>query len=124
MIGLEKLWPDKHVSIDTKRIVRTLTFPTVLYGCETWTMAKKMERKIIECEMRIWRKMKRVSWTGKKTNERVRMEIGIEEYETLQQTTIRRKLGLFGHVMQSDRLEKNDAGIRRWKEEERTRRRR
>ena len=49
--------------------------------------------------------MQRISWTKKKTNESVRMEIGIEE-ETLQQTALRRKLGFFGHVMQSDGLEK------------------
>src|SRR6218665_3942504 len=87
-----------------KRIVRTLIFPTVLYGCETWTMTKKMKKKINACE--IWRKMQRILWTEKKTNESVRMEIGIEEDETLQQTALRRKLGFFGHVMRSDELEK------------------
>jgi len=51
------------------------------------------------------RKMQRISWTEKKTNESVCMEIGIEE-ETLQQTALRRKLGFFGHVMRSDGLEK------------------
>src|SRR6218665_387413 len=46
MIDLKKLWRDKHVSINTKkRIVRALIFPTVLYGCETWTMTKKMEKR-------------------------------------------------------------------------------
>src|SRR6218665_3347216 len=89
-----------------KRIMRTLIFPTVLYGCETWTMTKKMEKKISACEMWIWRKMQRISWTEKKTNESVRMEIGIEEEETLRQTALRRKLGFFGHVMRSDGLEK------------------
>src|SRR6218665_2400728 len=49
--------------------------------------------------------MQRISWMKKKTNESVRMEIGIEE-ETLQQTAVRRKLGFFGHVMRSDGLEK------------------
>src|SRR6218665_3081851 len=89
-----------------KRIVRTLIFPTVLYGCETWTMRKKMEKNTNTCEMWIWRKMQRISWTEKKTNESVRIEIGIEEDETLQQTALRRKLGFFGHVMRSDGLEK------------------
>ena len=52
MIGLEKLWRNKQVSINTKkRIVGSLIFPTVLYGCETWTMTKKMEKKINACEM-------------------------------------------------------------------------
>ena len=48
------------------------------------------------------RKMQRISWTEEKTNESVRMEIGIEEDETLQHTAIRRKLGFFGLVMRSD----------------------
>ena len=68
-------------------------------------MTKKMEKEINACEMWIWRKMQRISWTEKKTNESVRMEIGIEEDETLQQTALRRKLGFFGHVMRSDGLE-------------------
>ena len=44
------------------------------------------------CEMWIWRKMQRISWTEKKTNESVRMEIRVEEDETLQQTALKRKL--------------------------------
>ena len=69
-------------------------------------MIKKMGKKINACEMLIWRKVQRISWMEKKTNESVRMEIGIEEDETLQQTALRRKLGFFGHVMRSDGLEK------------------
>ena len=70
-------------------------------------MTKKMEKGSMHaCEMWIWRKMQRISWTEKKTNESVRMEIGIEEVEMLQQTAIRRKLGFFGHVMRSDGLER------------------
>src|SRR6218665_1390320 len=69
-------------------------------------MTKKMGKKINACEMWIWRKMQRISWMEKKTNESVRMEIGIEEDEMLQQTVLRRKLELFGHVMRSDGLEK------------------
>ena len=51
MIGFEKLWQDKHEHRHKKRIVRTLIFPTVLHGCETRTMTKKMEKKIKACEM-------------------------------------------------------------------------
>src|SRR6218665_430744 len=46
MIGLEKSWRDKYVSINTKKgVMRSLIFPTVLYGCETWTTTKKMVKK-------------------------------------------------------------------------------
>jgi len=88
-----------------KRIVRSLIFPTVLYGCEMWTMTKTMEKKVNACEMWIWKKMQRISWTEKNTNESIRLEIGIED-EMLQQTAIRRKLGFFGHLMRSDGLQK------------------
>src|SRR6218665_704241 len=86
-----------------KRIMRTLIFPTVLYGCEM-DNDKENGKKINACEMWIWRKMQRISWTDKKTNESVRMEIGIEEDEMLQPTALRRKLGFFGHVMRSNGL--------------------
>ena len=107
MNGLEKIWKDKHVSIDTKkRLVKALIIPTVTYGSETWTMTKKMKKKINACEMWIWRKMQRISWKEKRTNDWVRMSIGIENEETLQQTVLRAKLRFFGHVMRSDGLEK------------------
>ena len=110
MNGLEKIWKDKHVSIDTKkRLVRALIIPTVTYGSETWTMTKKIGKKINACEMWIWRKMQRISWTEKRTITTgcaLRMSIGIEKEETLQQTVLRAKLRFFGHVMRSDGLEK------------------
>jgi len=56
--------------------------------------------------MWMWKKMQRISWAEKKTNESVRLEIGVEEDETLKQTAIRRKLGFFGRGMRSDGLEK------------------
>src|ERR1043165_3213268 len=47
MNGLEKIWKDKHVSIDTKkRLVKALIIPTITYGSETWTMTKKMEKRL------------------------------------------------------------------------------
>ena len=80
------------MSLDTKkRLVRALIIPTVTYGSETWTMTKKMGKKINACEMWIWRKMQRISWTEKRTDW-VRMAAGIEKDETLQQTVLRAKL--------------------------------
>ena len=102
-----------------KGIVRTLIFPTVLYGCEMWTMTKKMEKKINACEMWTWRKMQRISWTEKKTNESVRMEIGVEEEETLQQTAKEVRILWTCYAIRWIG-KRNDAGSRRWKEEERT----
>src|SRR3984885_5231776 len=69
-------------------------------------MTKNLEKKINACEMWIWRKMQRISWMEKKTNEEVRLKIGVENDETLQQMAIRRKLGFFGHIMRSQGLKK------------------
>jgi hypothetical protein len=49
------------IGVHTPGLVRALIFPTVLYGCETWTITKSMEKKINACEMWIWRKMLRIS---------------------------------------------------------------
>src|SRR5918994_2124073 len=52
MNGMEKIWKDKNVRIDTKkRLVRALIIPIITYGSESWTMTKKMEKKINACEM-------------------------------------------------------------------------
>ena len=75
--GYEKVWKDKHVSLHTKaRIVNAMIFPVILYDCETWTKTRAMEKKIDACEMWIWRRMLRVSWIEKRTNESILMEIG------------------------------------------------
>jgi len=62
-------------------------------------MTKKMGKKINACEIWVGMKVQRISWTEKQTNESVRMEIGIEGVETLQQTAITWKLGFFGPML-------------------------
>lgn len=106
--GLEKIWKDKSVSLGTKtRIVKAMILPVVLYGCETWTKTKALEKKIEACEMWIWRKMLRVSWTEKRTNEDILEEIGHWRGSlTLGQRASRQKMSYFGHVMRADGLEK------------------
>src|ERR1700757_5133302 len=108
MRGLDKVWKDKHVSVETKtRLVKALIFPITLYGCETWTKTKALQKKIDACEMWIWRKMLRISWTEKRTNVSVLQEIGEMRGElTLQDKATKQKLMYFGHVMRSNGLEK------------------
>ena len=107
MNGMEKIWKDKNVRIDTKkRLVRALIIPIITYGSESWTMTKKMEKKINACEMWIWRKMLRISWTEKRTNDWVRKTADIVEDESLLQSMLRARLRFFGHVMRSNGLEK------------------
>ena len=96
------------MSLGTKtRIVKAMVFPVVLYGCETWTKTKAVEKKIEACEMWIWRKMLRVSWTEKRTNESILKEIGhLRGSMTLGQRAIRQKMAYFGHVMRANGMEK------------------
>src|SRR6218665_381297 len=117
MIGLEKLWRDKHVSINTKkRIVRTLIFTTVLYSCETWTMTKKMKNKINACEMWIWRKMQRISWTEKKTNESVRGDWNRRRRNASTNSAKKEARILWTCYAIRWIGKRNDAGTRRWKQ--------
>jgi hypothetical protein len=108
MQGMEKIWRDRHVSMETKTgLVKSMIFPIVLYGSETWTKTKAIADKIDACEMWIWRRLLRISWTEKRTNVSVLQEIGqLRGDMTLQQRAIRQKLTYFGHVMRADGMEK------------------
>ena len=83
-------------------------------------MTKKMEKKINACDMWIWRKMRRISWTEKKTNESVRLEIGVEEDETLQQTDKKEARILWTRYAIRWVGKRNDAGVWRGKEKRAT----
>src|SRR6218665_3992881 len=109
MQGLEKIWKDKHVSLQTKpRIVNPTIFPVILYGCKTWTKTRAMEKKIDASEMWIWRRMLRVSWTEKRMNESILMEIGHERGNmSVRQRAANQKMMFFGHVMRANGIEKD-----------------
>jgi hypothetical protein len=61
-----------------KRMVKTLLWPVALYCCETWTMKKEVVEKLNAFEMWVWRRMEKVSWQDKKTNEEVLAAVGEE----------------------------------------------
>src|SRR6476469_6308504 len=62
----------RSVRVDLrKRLVKTLVWPVVLYGCEIWTMRKEEMTRLNDFEMWVWRRMGKVSWMTKKTNEQV-----------------------------------------------------
>ena len=93
-----------HINIRIrKRAVKIYIWPVMLYGCETWTISGKIERKIEAAEMWIWRRMLKVSWTAKMKNEEVleRVNTGREIIGTIR----KRQLGFLGHVLRRDGLE-------------------
>ena len=80
-----------------RRLVKALVWPVLLYGCETWTMRKADRTRLEAFEMWIWRRVARVSWKDKKTNEGVLQMVG--ERRRLVQTIIERKKNWIGHVL-------------------------
>ena len=93
-----------------------MVFPVVVYGCESWTVKKAERRRIDAFELLCWRRLSRIPWTSRKSNQSILKEIspGIP----LEGIMLKLKLQYFGHLMQRvDSLEKTDAG-RDWGQEE------
>ena len=86
-------------------IVKALVFPVVIYRCESWTMKKAEHRRIDAFELWCWRRLLRVPWTARRSNQSSLKEIS-PDY-SLEELTLKLKLQYFGHLMWSnDSLEK------------------
>ena len=97
MTQLSNVWKDRSIPIQLKiRILECLVWPVALYGCETWTMRKKDEKRIEAAEMWFYRRLLRISWTERRTNESVLQELGIDK--RLLPTVAQRKLKYVGHA--------------------------
>ena len=82
-----------------------MVFPVVMYGCESWTIKKAEHRRIDAFELWCWRKLLRVPWTARRSNQSILKEIS-PEY-SLEELMLKLKLQYFGHLMQrTDSLEK------------------
>ena len=87
------------------RLVKAMVFPVVMYGCDSWTVKKVEHRRIDAFELWCWRRLLRVPWTARRSNQSILKEIspGI----SLEGTVLKLKLQYFGHLMQRvDSLEK------------------
>ena len=97
-------------------LLKAMVFPVVIYGCESWTVKKAEHQKIDAFEVWCWRRLLRVSWTARRSNQSILKEInpGI----SLEGMMLKLKFQYFGHLMQRvDSLEKTDAG-KDWGQEE------
>ena len=93
-----------------------MVFPVVMYGCGSWTVKKAEWRRIDAFELWCWRRLLRVPWTARRSNQSILKEIS--PGCSLEGMMLKLKLQYFGHLMQRvDSLEKNDAG-RDWGQEE------
>ena len=87
-------------------LVKAMVFPVVMYGCESWTVKKAESRKIDAFELWCWRRVLRVPWTARRSNQSILKEIS--PGCSLEGLTLKLKLQYFGHLMQRvDLLEKS-----------------
>ena len=105
MTNLDSILKSRDITLPTKVcIVKTMVFPVVMYGCESWTI-KKVEHRIIDAfELRCWKRFLRVSQTARRSNQSILKEIK-PEY-SLEELMLKLKLKYFGHLMErADSLE-------------------
>ena len=87
------------------RLVKAMVFPVVMYGCESWSVKKGEHRRIDAFEVCCWRRLLRVSWTARRSNQSILKEIG--PGCSLEGLMLKLKLQYFGHLMgRVDSLEK------------------
>ena len=106
MTNLDSLLKSRDITLSTKvRLVKAMVFPVVMYGCESWTMKKAECCSIDAFELWCWRRLLRVPWTARRSNQSIQKEIspGI----SLEGMMLKLKLQYFGHLMRRvDSLEK------------------
>ena len=115
--NLDSLFKSRDIILPTKvRLVKAMVFPVVMYGCENRTVKKAEHRRIDAFELWCWRRLLRVPWTARRSNQSILGEIS--PGCSLEEMMLKLKLQYFGHLMRRvDSLEKTDAG-RDWGQEE------
>ena len=106
MTNLDSILKSRDITLPTKvRLVKAIVFPVVMYGCESWTMKKAECRKIDAFELWCWRRLLRVLWTARRSNQSILKEIS--PGCSLEGPMLKLKLHYFVHLMQrTDSLEK------------------
>ena len=106
MSNLDSILKSRDITLPTKVcLVKAMVFPVVMYGCESWTVKKAEHRRIDAFELWCWRRLLRVPWTARRSNQSLLKETGSEC--SLEGLMLRLKLQYFGHLMQRvDSLEK------------------
>ena len=106
MTNLDSILKSRDITLLTKvHLVKAMVFPLVIYGCESWTIKKAECRRIDAFELWCWRRLLRVPWTARRSNQSILKEIS-PEY-SLEGLMLKLKLQFFGHLMwRTDLLEK------------------
>ena len=106
MTNLDSILKSRDITLPTKaHLVKVMVFPMVMYGCESWTVKKAERRRIDIFELWYWRRLLRVPWTTRKSNQSILKKTS--PGCSLEGLMLRLKLQYFGHLMQRvDSLEK------------------
>ena len=99
MTNLDNIFKSRDITLPTKvRLVKAFVYPAVMYGCESWTIKKAERQRIDAFELWYWRRLLRVPWTARRSNQSILREISPEC--SLEGLTLKLKLQYFGHLMQ------------------------
>ena len=104
MTNLDSILESRHITLPAKvHLVKAVIFPIIMYGCESWPIKKAEHQRIDAFELWCWRRLLRVSWTARRSNQSILKEIS-REYSL---EGLMLKLQYFGHLMQrTDSFEK------------------
>ena len=98
MTNLDSILKNRDITLPTKvRLVKAMVFPVVMYGCESWTIKKAQHWRIDAFELWCWRRLLRVPWTERRSNQSILKEISLEC--SLEGLMLKLKLQYFGHLM-------------------------
>ena len=106
MTNLDSILKSRDITLPTKvYLVKAMVLPVVMYGCESWTIMKAECQRIYAFQLCCWRRLLRVPWTAKRSNQSILKEIN-PEY-SLEGLMLKLNLQYFGHLLQrADSLEK------------------
>ena len=106
MTNLDSILKSRDITFPTKvHLVKALVFPVVMYGCESWTRKKAEHQRIDAFELWCWRRLLRVPWTARRSNQSILKKISPEN--SLEGLMLKLKLQYFGHLMRrADSFEK------------------
>ena len=98
MTNLESILKSRDITLPTKvHLVKAMVFPLVMYGCESWTVKKAEHQRIDAFELWCWRRLLRVPWTARRSNQSILKELSPEI--SLEGMMLKLKLQYFGHLM-------------------------
>ena len=115
--NLDSILKSRDTTLPTKvHIVKAMVFPVVMYGCESWAIKKAGSWRIVAFELWCWRRLLRVPWTEKRSNQSILKKIN-PDY-SLEGLNLKLKLQYFGHLMQSRLTGKDHDAGKDWRQEE------